>query len=38
VGELISTEVPKLSDLKFNVNGEVQYKITDEDKTSLVER
>lgn len=36
--ELISTEVPKLSDLKFNVNGEeVQYKITDEDKTSLVE-
>ncbi len=33
---LVDTEVPKLSDLKFTVNGEdVVYKVTDEEKKAL---
>lgn len=36
---LVINEIPKISDLKFNVNGEeVQYKITDEEKVSLTEK
>ena len=32
----VETEVPKLSDLKFTVNGEeVVYKVTDEERQSL---
>jgi hypothetical protein len=34
--DLVSSEVPKLSDFKYKLNGEdVVYKITDEEKTNL---
>lgn len=34
--DLVSSEVPKLSDFKYKLNGEdVIYKITDEEKTNL---